>query len=753
MTPPLHTGRSPSDTTRASVPVTLTLTLVSLVTVASFCRIFPDWSFATALAGSALTGHLAAFGLRAVARHGRRTSGVVAVPLALAAVAVVVGRLHLHDTLWWGLPTRTTWTVARSQLSIAWDQIGVVTPPLAFTGGFALMSLLSVGVAAVVADAVAFRTRARAEALVPAGAVFLVVSAVGIDRLRAEMTAMWFAAALLHVAAARADAADHDAGWVGRHRAVVRAWSVAGGTIALTAAAIALSVGPRLPGAGAEPLLEPRVRESTSRATSLEPLVDVRGRLTSRSDAVLFSVKSDRPTYWRIAGLDEFDGSTWSLPSRELESAGGALDTPRPFGTPVVQTFVVERLGGNLVPVAASPTDLRSSDLDLFYASDSGTLVVGEPGLSRGAGYQIVSSVASPPAGALDAASATSPPRASSTDLPATWNPELTAVARAVTDGAATPYGRALALQNWFRTEFRYDLDVRLDSSITAIEQFLEIRRGYCEQFAGTFAALARSIGLPARVAIGFTPGDLGADGVLRVRGRHAHAWPEVWFDDIGWIGFEPTPGRGDPSAEQHTGVESAQADDPGTAAAPAAPDTSPGAAAPTTGPDGPEGTTDGIAGADGEVPPPAGQGAQPSATLGWALALVLALAVWCTAMPAAVGRWVRSPDPDVRLVDDWNSTVAAMRFAGVRVDPAATPHETAEHIARNSGIDRHDLVELAHTATHVLYGASPLDPERRDRGELVGRHVRESALSVLPLRWRLRGRIDPRVAARLARG
>ncbi len=110
------------------------------------------------------------------------------------------------------------------------------------------------------------------------------------------------------------------------------------------------------------------------------------------------------------------------------------------------------------------------------------------------------------------------------------------------------------ALQDFFRNNFTYDLSVRAGHGEDAIESFLKDRRGYCEQFAGTYAAFARSIGLPARVAVGFTPGEL-TDGVYVVRGQYAHAWPEVWFDGVGWVPFEPTPGRGAPGAEGYTGV------------------------------------------------------------------------------------------------------------------------------------------------------------------------------------------------------
>ena len=124
--------------------------------------------------------------------------------------------------------------------------------------------------------------------------------------------------------------------------------------------------------------------------------------------------------------------------------------------------------------------------------------------------------------------------------------------------------------------EFQYSLDVKQGHGNRAIEDFLERRTGYCEQFAGTFAAMARHLGMPARVAVGYTPGTLGEEGQYSVAGRNAHAWPEVWFDGLGWVPFEPTPGRGAPGTEQYTGVSPEQAE-PG----PGGPTTPPPSASP----------------------------------------------------------------------------------------------------------------------------------------------------------------------------
>ena len=167
----------------------------------------------------------------------------------------------------------------------------------------------------------------------------------------------------------------------------------------------------------------------------------------------------------------------------------------------------------------------------------------------------------------LRSATSIHPPDPTAMDLPGNFPDEAADAARDVTANASTVYDKALALQMWFQNNFEYDLSVQRGHGNNAIKNFLRIKRGYCEQFAGTFAVMARSLGIPARVAVGFTPGDLHSDGKYHVYGRNADASPRCRFDDIGWISFEPTPGRGEPGTESYTGIAPAQAPPPGDAA------------------------------------------------------------------------------------------------------------------------------------------------------------------------------------------
>ena len=121
---------------------------------------------------------------------------------------------------------------------------------------------------------------------------------------------------------------------------------------------------------------------------------------------------------------------------------------------------------------------------------------------------------------------------------------DITALAAEVTADADTAYERALDLQTWLRStaNFTYDTRVPPARSTDAVWDFLEDRRGYCVQFATAMAMMARTLDIPSRIGVGFLPGQRDDDGAYVVTGRLAHAWPELYFDGLGWVRFEPTP-------------------------------------------------------------------------------------------------------------------------------------------------------------------------------------------------------------------
>ncbi|WNB87551.1 transglutaminase domain-containing protein [Cellulomonas sp. ATA003] len=99
-------------------------------------------------------------------------------------------------------------------------------------------------------------------------------------------------------------------------------------------------------------------------------------------------------------------------------------------------------------------------------------------------------------------------------------------------------------MQSWFRStqNFTYATDVETARSDDAVWDFIGTRTGYCVQFATAMTVMARTLGIPARLAVGFLPGTPDDTGRFVVTGRDSHAWPELYFPDAGWIRFEPTP-------------------------------------------------------------------------------------------------------------------------------------------------------------------------------------------------------------------
>jgi transglutaminase-like putative cysteine protease len=153
------------------------------------------------------------------------------------------------------------------------------------------------------------------------------------------------------------------------------------------------------------------------------------------------------------------------------------------------------------------------------------------------------------------AASVATDPADPELELPAL--PErVKALAERITLSETSTVAKAKALQDYLRANYTYSLEVPETTVDSPLEDFLfESKVGYCVQFAGAFTVLARSVGIPARLALGYTPGKLTEDGYFSVTGKNAHAWPEVRLSDNRWVAFEPTPGRGNPDGEAITGV------------------------------------------------------------------------------------------------------------------------------------------------------------------------------------------------------
>ena len=538
------------------------LALYSFVAALGFARVFGGWEFVPDVLTLVVVGHGLSFLLRRL-----NVPGLFSVALMVAALAWTLGWLYYPGTFNAFLPTFETWNVAWADLGLVRDQFRDAVAPVAYVGGWAMLAGIGTSFAVLAGDTFAFRAHARGEALVPGGVLFVFVAAVGADRLRIELTLALIAAGFLAAALLRARFAQSPRTQLGRARNPLSLTLPAALVAAAAVVLAAWVLGPRLPGAKAEALVD--TSHSRGGVTEvLSPLVDIRSRLVRRANTELFVVRSDAPAYWRSTALPEFDGNTWRLPDRSLDDVGGDLAEAAPGSTENRQEIAITSLEDSLLPAAAEP--IAAAGEGLRWNAETSTLVRTDRPLEPGDRFEVVSAMPTFSPDVLRNATSSAPPDPIYTELPANFPASVSELAATVTAGAPTTYDAMLTLQDWFRSEFEYSIDVPQGHSNSAIEAFLRQRIGYCEQFAGTFAAMARSLGVPARVAVGFTPGLGLPDGSRSVLGKNAHAWPEVWFDGVGWVPYEPTPGRGAPGAETYTGVPAAQDDaapQPGTEA------------------------------------------------------------------------------------------------------------------------------------------------------------------------------------------
>ncbi len=544
--------------------------ILTAATAFSLIRVFEgnEWVLPVGIAAAA--GHLLALMVRRLG-WGMLISALTAV---VGLVLTVTWTLY-WNTAFWGLPAPDTQTALVDDLELAWTSFGELSPPVEPVDGFTVTAMAAVWLLAFFYDWTAMRMRALFEPMVLPIVAITFTGLAGTDEGRVLTIGLFTGALLLFATTRRVVAHTAGAAWLGGEgRALSGRRALLGGGAAIAAVALAgaLAAGPVL-GSNDDPLIDlseavERGRQSSGRVV-ISPLVDIRGRLVGQADRVMFRVRAEERSYWRLTALDEFDGQVWTsradyaarptrLPS--LFQSGSSVEES-------VQEFSIEQLGAVWLPAAFEPRSVVSDTIDISYEPSSSTLIVGRSlDTSNNLSYAVTSALPRFDPEALKAIpfdAAVESPADSYTSLPSDFSSRVRELASQLTDGAGSGYEKALALQSFFRSGgFVYDANVTPGHSGNRIEEFLSTRRGYCEQFAGTFAAMARSVGLPARVAVGFTVGEADPDDpdLYVVQGKHAHAWPEVYLAGVGWVAFEPTPGRGAPGAQNYTGLAEAQA-------------------------------------------------------------------------------------------------------------------------------------------------------------------------------------------------
>jgi len=291
--------------------------------------------------------------------------------------------------------------------------------------------------------------------------------------------------------------------------------------------------------------------------SAVNPLVSLRDSLNVDEDRQVLSVRTDTndisDLYLRIVSLDDFDGTTWKPSQRHITSVPDKFPTPTGLGADIKRTEIQTRISAadwyaqDWLPMPYPPSGVQIGGS--WRYEPVGMTVVGDHGQNtRGQTYEVNSLDIQPTAQQLAAApEPSSALKRDYTKVPDSLPAVVAKTARQITEGSTSHYEEAVKLQDYFSVSggFQYDTQVEVGTGPNAIARFLKDKQGFCVHFSFAMAAMARTLGIPARVAVGFAPGARQPDGSVSVGLKDAHAWPELYFEGVGWTRFEPTPNRG----------------------------------------------------------------------------------------------------------------------------------------------------------------------------------------------------------------
>ncbi|AQZ64819.1 FIG001454: Transglutaminase-like enzymes, putative cysteine proteases [[Actinomadura] parvosata subsp. kistnae] len=495
--------------------------------------------------------------------------------LGLAATWIFLTLSFASDKAWaLVVPTKSSVVELGRLLAVGWADIQRFAAPVPETEGVTLLTAGGVALIAIAVDLLAARVRRAALSGLPLLALATVPATI-----LSEPISWWafIVAALGFISLLIADGRERVGHW-GRAVLVRRTRQATSGTPSAARAAADTS-GLRLSGKrigfaaillavllpAALPAMEPvsfftfgvggRGSGPGNSISIPNPIANLKGQLDlpERRVVLTYANNDNKPRYLRIYALDTFDGQQFGMtqpkgaPQNRTEN--GPLPEPPGLGPePKINNVVTNiRISDEIarlrfLPLPYPPREIR---VDGDWRADVDTLMVfSTREEAAGLEYEVATSEPQPTVDLLDSLDGIRPevdPRflALPEDLPQ----EVRDLAEEVTAGATTTYDAALKLQEFFTKpgNFQYDLRTQGHSSSALRDFLIRDRVGYCEQFAASMAVLARQVGIPSRVAIGYT-GGVQVGERWEVGTNDSHSWPELYFEGVGWLPFEPTP-------------------------------------------------------------------------------------------------------------------------------------------------------------------------------------------------------------------
>lgn len=527
-------------------PLTLALVALFLVAISGLAPVIEgiDWWFEPALVGIVVLVGAQIIRLLGAPRW------VASVGAALLWLASIVVLFAAGDSILFVIPTPATFDTLSSLANAGAASINSQATPATLDIGIQFLLVVGAGLFAVLFDVVAFTGRMPAVVGVPVIGLAVVP---GIFTGDVDLWSFSLCAAF-YVLVLWADA--------GVRRLARRSFgSVAAvGAAAIVVALIATLNVPGFNGASLVP--------STGGVRiggGVSPLIDLGKdlRQPGTSEAFRYSTTSQDRQYFRLLTLDQFDGTTWSSSNSdrtERNDDDTVIDIPG-LGSDIATTEAstrveIENMESPWLPVPFPSTEV--SDLRGTWMWDvEGLTLSSRISSTRDQTYTATSQNIEPTPEQLATASAGFPENVSRfLDLPDDVPGTIRDAADQATDGDTTAYDRAVDLQQYFRSgDFIYSESAPVDEGydgdgFDVIAQFLEKKSGYCVHYASAMAIMARLEGIPARVSLGYLPGTRsGASGdeiSYSVSSDDLHSWPELYFEGVGWVPFEPTPSRGE---------------------------------------------------------------------------------------------------------------------------------------------------------------------------------------------------------------
>jgi transglutaminase-like putative cysteine protease len=685
-----------------------------------------------------------------------------AIPAVLCFLAAVGGLfLYLNVVFagrqsWAGLaPTGASLHHLQLLLKQAMTETSKYAPPVPARPGIVLLTVAGIGFVAVLTDVLAVRLHRPAIAGLPLLVLFCVplttdartgavgatlvfcagmvgylglLSADGRNRLR-----LW--GRLIHPWQDDADSQGPD----------VRPLAAAGRRIGSAAVVLALALPLLIPGLKAHRLFpgdgtgKGNGPGSHSQITFPQPLDLLNTDLheTHAVPVLTYRTTDSNPPYLQVYVLDNLSTNAWkmgpptattTLSNRGLPPVPG-LHTIGEVAGPVLRETIT--LGTNLVKsgnVSYLPLPYPTRQLQVAGAwrVDPRTLsVLSSSARLAGLHYSVFAKDVNPQPGDLRAAGA--PPAYLSEDfsVPAAYRtPKMMHLFHHIIAGRTTPYGKAVAIQQWFTApgRFKYTLDVSQAQSPSALIDFLtKSRKGYCQQFAFAMAVLARLANIPARVVVGYTQGSFTGNNTWQVKTSDAHAWPELYFPNAGWLRFEPTP----PNSVGLAGQATASAPPYSTPLSDSISNVSPNSGGSSSGNFVPQSNSasnrkPGLNGNKRIAPVGAGgasghqrHGTPPIVPVAIALLVVMLIAPATTRALGRRWRWWRAHDDVSRAHVAWHELRNDLTDYRIAYRASESPRALSHRLAKSldlAGAERDALERIALAEERASYAASPAD-------------------------------------------